>query len=114
MQVDGQRVDVWACIELHETVEWAMMHNLSLKYPKAHELATLLENGHVTQLGVSAVTYEKLVKPYIKAADKAVRSGGATDVPPDLDLEPYADSKDLHMVQLLQKLQAKHQEDSDD
>ena len=106
-------VDVLKSIEFHETVEHALMDLLGVPYPEAHELATLVEHHRLVQLGLDAGKYEAALKPYLKDADKQVRSGDRVDVPVDLDLEPYRDSKDLTMVRILTKLQQEQEADGD-
>lgn len=110
LKVDGVQVDVHFAIEVHESVEHILMDHLGFAYGGAfgaHLLAEGVEHAYLKSLGVDPASYERALGPYLDAADAYVRTGKAKpdEVPDDLDLTPYSDSKDLSMVRILQKLQ---------
>jgi hypothetical protein len=98
--IGGYRISVHDSIELHETVEFAMMHFLGFSYPDAHELAEGLEDHHIILQGVNSTQYEQALQPVLETCEAEFK-----EVPPDLDLTPYRDSKDLKTMAKIQKLQ---------
>ena len=73
-----------------------MMHHLGLDYKAAHELATILEHGALKQDGIDSNKYEEKLKPILHDCET-----NFSVTPPDLDLKPYADSRDIKTLNKL-------------
>lgn len=102
LKIGEHSVNVHDTLALHEEVEKDLIDKHGLDYQQAHQLATLVEHGYLTQLGVSPKAYEAVLAPYIKRCQEEFK-----EVPPDLDLTPYTDSKDLKLVAKIQALQSR-------
>jgi len=100
LRLDGRKLNVWHYLELHETVEFALMHHMHMDYKNAHELATNLEHDAVYQDGFNSGAYEKALHPILAECEQEFSS-----VPPDLDTRPYRDTRDVKTLDKLLKLQ---------
>lgn len=83
---------------VHERVEkWLLDHR---KLPErnpylwAHRIATAAEHQAVREAGISPEEYEAALRPWIRSADHE----SVTHIPPDLDLTPYRDERDRHLL----------------
>jgi hypothetical protein len=79
-------------IVLHERVEKCLLDadNTIDSYQDAHEFATLAEHAAVRAAGAKPRLYEAALRPFIARNE----TKALTDVPADLDAEPYVDAPD--------------------
>jgi hypothetical protein len=85
----------------HERMEAAIIHSLGWKYQPAHAMAEAYEDQIYDQMGLDHVLVEQAYEPYIKAIDhEKIRN-----VPADLDLAPYIDSKDYKLLSAIKRAQ---------
>jgi hypothetical protein len=94
----GKRVAVDRFLILHEAVEKALLDALGLHYQHAHQIALRAEQAAVRAAGVSWRQYDRFMAKYIKEADDVIDR-----LPPDLDIKPYRDERD---VRLLRRMRA--------
>lgn len=91
--IGGKSVNVTPFLVTHEHTEKTVMDVLGLKYAPAHAIATEVEHEQVRRI-CSPTQYEAALKPYIKKDEiEKIRL-----IPPDLDLEPYLDTKDMQIL----------------
>jgi len=85
VEIHGRRINARRFIHLHEETEKSVIDALGLPYQKAHEIANAVEDRAVLAAGIPRSSYEKAIKPFIKADahEKIVQ------IPPDLDWTPY-------------------------
>ena len=95
-------VDVTRCIVTHEVTEKALLDLFHLTYQQAHHIATYIEHEYATKYGIDWKKYTKFLDPQMKhiGHEKIKR------VPPNLDLEPYEDERDFHLLKRM-KLHAR-------
>lgn len=69
-----------------------IMEGKPLSYPEAHEIATEIENNHVSSVyNVDPKEYQDKLKPFIKDIADRSEEEGKSDIPEDLDSKPYDD-----------------------
>jgi len=85
LDIHGRKVNARRFIQIHEETEKSVIDALGLPYPQAHEIANAAENRAVMGYGIPRSSYEKAVKPYIKADELEKLQ----KIPPDLDWTPY-------------------------
>lgn len=93
-------VNVLPFLITHETVEKALIDLYGYKYQAAHEVATEAEHRKVRAAGRDIKAYEAALKPWIDSTEVY------TNVPPDLDLTPYIETKDTKNLTHIRKLMA--------
>jgi len=96
-------VDLSPFLRIHELVEKAILDIFKFKYQQAHHFASYFERNAVEAAGLKWDDYQRYLRPYIKN----IRKEHLTIVPPDLDLEPYADEKDKKLLRELGGLEKK-------
>jgi hypothetical protein len=84
-------IDIAKYIVLHEHVEKSLMDLFNLKYQQAHHIALSIEHASVIEDGVDWDAYSKHIDKYTKKLSHE----DLTHSPPDLDLSPYKDEKEL-------------------
>src|SRR3954447_5346379 len=87
----GKSVRVVPFLVTHEIVEKSLLDELRLHYLHAHQIAVRIERDAVTAAGIAWSAYQRFMKQY----EKPIEEEKLGKVPPDLDLRPYADSKDF-------------------
>jgi len=92
------RVAVDRFLILHEAIEKTLLDSLGLRYQHAHQIALRAEQAAVRAAGVSWREYDRFMARYIKEADDVIDR-----LPPDLDIKPYRDERD---VKLLKRMRA--------
>ncbi len=90
---EGTDVDILPFVVLHETVEQHIEEVFGFKYGKSHLIAIGAERVAVTESGLDWDTYNKHFHYWI---EKCRREFSHT--PPDLDMQPYIDSKDIEII----------------
>jgi len=97
-------VDITKFLKIHEWAEKTFIDLFNMKYQQAHHFALYFERKAVAKAGLNWNAYQDHIEPYIKNLEHEK----LTVVPPDLDLEPYADE---HDTKLLQQLKNKEREE---
>jgi hypothetical protein len=92
-------VDITKFIRIHEWSEKAFLDLFSFDYMQAHKFALHLERMAVKAAGLDWDAYQDHIEPYIKK----IGHEQVNVVPPDLDLEPYADEHDMKLLRTLRK-----------
>lgn len=71
-----------------------------LTYPEAHEIATAIENNHVSMFyNVDPEEYQGAMKPYIKDIAERSEEEPKSDIPANLDTKPYDDMDHPEVVE---------------
>jgi len=95
----GRRIEVDRFLVLHEAVEKSLLDELGLHYQHAHQIALRAEEAAVCAAKVSWREYDRFMQRFIKeAGDESL-----TRVPIDLDIKPYRDEHDRHLLLLMQQ-----------
>jgi hypothetical protein len=95
----GRRIEVDRFLVLHEAVEKSLLDELGLHYQHAHQIALRAEEAAVNAAKVSWREYDRFMQQFIKeAGDESL-----TQVPIDLDIKPYRDEHDRHLLLLMQQ-----------
>ena len=83
--IHGRKVNGRRFIQIHEETEKSVIDALGRPYKEAHEIANAAERRAVVAYGIPWSSYERAIKPFIKAdeLEKIVQ------IPPDLDWTPY-------------------------
>jgi len=89
--------DLTKFLRIHEFTEKAILDIFDYKYQQAHHFASYFERKALEAAGLSWDDYQDHLKPYIKK----VHTEHLDIVPPDLDLEPYADEKEKKLLTTL-------------
>jgi hypothetical protein len=95
----GHRVPADPFIILHEAIERAVGDRLGLSYQHAHQIALRVEEAAVRAAGVSWHDYNAFMQQNIEKAGKDF-----SKLPPDLDLKPYRDEKDVEMLKRIRQI----------
>lgn len=96
----GRRVDISKYVALHEIVEKGLIKELgNIHYEYAHEVAKLAEENALIKARINPTTYNQFIAKY---ASK-IENEDVTHPPPDLDLKPYRDEKDIKLLKALKK-----------
>lgn len=93
----GRRVLVDRYLVLHEAVEKTLIDELGLHYQQAHQIAARAEQAAVRADKIPLGEYDAFNQRYIRVA----ADGEWPNAPPDLDLTPYEDEKDLETLRIL-------------
>jgi hypothetical protein len=88
-------------IEVHESVESALVNEAGLSYEPAHHLATAAEEFSVLEDGYEWAKYEGGLRPEFQPLEHE----DITRVPPDLDLYPYSGPLRAHLAKVAAKSQ---------
>ena len=95
----GRTVATDRFLVLHEEVEKALIDQLGLHYPHAHQIATRAEEAAVRAAGIEWHAYDRFMQKYVKRiGDERLKK-----VPKDLDLKPYRDEHDDDLLRLMLK-----------
>jgi hypothetical protein len=94
----ASRVYVDRFLILHEAVEKSMIDKLGLSYQHAHQIALRVEEAAVRAAGIRWRDYDRFMRRYIKEAEDDLAK-----LPPDLDIKPYRDEHDYHLLHQMQK-----------
>jgi hypothetical protein len=93
----GNSVRLTPFLAAHEIVEKSLLDELRLHYLHAHQIAVRIERDAVKAAGISWSAYQRFMKQH----EKSIEEEKLAKVPPDLDLTPYADSKDFATLERL-------------
>ena len=93
------KIDLYKYLAVHELSEKVIEDKLGLTYQQSHHIATKIEREYLEHDGYDWKEYCNFLAPYIKSVAKEF-----TKIPPDLDLEPYEDSKDTKILSMIKKL----------
>ena len=93
------KVDLYKYLAVHEISEKVLEDELGLKYQQSHKIATKIEREYLEHDGHDWKAYCAFLAPHIKSVAK-----NFTHLPPDLDLEPYIDSKDEKLLASMRAL----------
>lgn len=93
----GKSVRLAPFLVTHEIVEKSLLDELRLHYLHAHQIAVRIERDAVKAAGIPWNTYQRFMKQH----EKPIEEEKLVKVPPDLDLRPYADSKDFATLERL-------------
>lgn len=96
------KTDVARFIISHELTEKALLDLFNLDYQQAHHIATYVEHEFVTKEGVDWRQYCKFLDPQMKH----IGHEKVQKIPKTLDIEPYQDEKDFHLLKRM-KLHAR-------
>lgn len=92
------KIDVEPYIFVHEKCEKALIDVFGLKYQEAHSIATHLERMTIERDGIAWDKYEKFVmKQYKHIGHEKIQK-----IPHNLDLTPYKDERDIHVLRQMQ------------
>jgi hypothetical protein len=90
--MDGKDIEPY--IFIHEKCEKALIDTFGLKYQVAHHIANYLEKATITKDGIDWNKYEKFVMNQYKH----IGHEKLQKIPHDLDITPYKDEKDIHIL----------------
>jgi hypothetical protein len=97
LRIDGRLADIREPLAAHEKTEKALIDLRRMDYEHAHAIATVVEHALLRRRGIAPAAYEAALRPYIKSAESEL----VTRVPPDLDLTPYRDERDVRTLKRL-------------
>ena len=94
-EIKGKEYNFKRFLILHEVVEKALIDQLQLEYVLAHQIALRIEFEAVKAAGLSWPAYNDFTMKYVKedSFKKIIVC------PRDLDLAPYEDEKDYHLIE---------------
>jgi hypothetical protein len=95
--------DLSKFLRIHELTEKAILDCFDFKYQQAHHFASHFERKAVENAGLDWDEYQEHLTPFIKKVHKEHLS----IVPPDLDLEPYADENEKKLLKTLAQKEKK-------
>lgn len=87
----GKTIDVMRYLLLHEEIEKALLEAFKLPYQFAHQIALRVEQDAVKADGIDWSEYNSFFVVQIK---RIGAKKNYSDVPADLDLQPYHDEDD--------------------
>jgi hypothetical protein len=93
----GKSLRLTPFLATHEIVEKSLLDELRLHYLHAHQIAVRIERDAVRAAGIGWSAYQRFMKQH----EKPIEEEKLAKVPPDLDLTPYADSKDFATLKRL-------------
>jgi len=95
--------DIEPYLIVHERTEKVLIDLFNLDYQHAHHIAMEQEKEAVAKSGLEWSAYEKHYNKFIKgcAHEKLQK------VPADLDMTPYKDEKDFHLLRDMEKHEVK-------
>lgn len=102
LEILGKKYDLKKYVLVHEAIEESVRQYLKLEYLLAHQIALRVEQQAVLADGLSWNAYNEALNKYIKEdAFKNIKV-----CPRDLDLAPYEDEKDYHLIEKIKSKMA--------
>ena len=105
----GKVVNVYRYLIIHEVTEKALKDELLFNYNEAHSIAMGAEMHACTMDGVNYDEYYGFLGDYIK---RDIKPEDFSNVPPDLDIQPYIEDGLTEVVKKIKELQKSVDNDS--